>query len=192
MKNTWDDMSRKVEKKEIITKKYLENMTQKKYHSKLNKIKSSEYVGTLVCYMGATYLILNFTKIEDVLIQIFAVLTIFLLFALPVISLKSVRAVKNANIASKTYIEVLNDFGKRKIKFQKLQKLNVAFGLFLLLVGPSVMAAIKGKDLSQIPHFWTVIFPVAIVFFIGFSFWVLRSYDKILSETEEMLSDINS
>lgn len=192
LKNTWQAMSKRVEKQEFLTNQILEKMKREKYHSKLNKIGYSEYIGTMICYIGAAYLIMNFTKIDDILMQIFAITAIALLFILPVISLKSLRAVKNINIASKTYIQAIEDFAKRKTRFQRLQKLNVSIALFLMLVAIPVLSAIQGKDIAQVPYFWTLIFPISIIFFLVFAVWVLKSYNKILNETEKMLSDINN
>lgn len=192
MRNAWQEMSKRVEKQEFLTNQFLEKMTTEGYNSKLNKIGIPEYIGTVICYIGAVYLIINFTKIEDTLIGIFALIAILLLFILPIISLKSLRIMKNVNIPSKTYLETIEDFGKRKIRFQKLQKLNVSLGLFLMLVAIPILSAIQGKDIGQIPNFWTLILPISIAFFTVFAIWVLRSYNRMLNEMEKMLSDINS
>lgn len=192
MRNAWQEMSKRVEKQEFLTNQVFEKMTTERYNSKLNKIGISEYIGTIICYIGAAYLIMNFTKIDDIWMKVFALVAILLLFILPIISLKSLRVMKNINISSKNYLETIEDFGKRKIRFQKLQKLNVSMGLFLILVAIPVLSAIQGKDIGQIPHFWTLIFPISIAFFLVFAFLVLRSYNKILNETEKMLFDINN
>lgn len=192
LKNTWQEMSKRVEKQESLTNQILEKMMQQKYHSKLNKIGYSEYAGTMICYIGAAYLLMNFTKIDDILLQIFGIIAIALLFTLPVISLKSLRAVNNVNIGSKTYIQAIEDFAKRKTRFQRLQKLNVSLALFLMLVAIPVLSAIQGKDLAQVPYFWTLIFPISIIFFLVFAVWVLKSYNKLLNEAEKMLSDISN
>ncbi|MCH7400078.1 hypothetical protein MM236_18935 [Belliella sp. DSM 107340] len=192
MKNTWQSLSKRVEKQELQTNQILEKLKQEKYHSKLNKIGYSEYVGTIVCYIGAAYLTMNFTKVDSLTMQIFAIIAIVLLFVLPVISLKSLQAVRNVNIPSMAYIDAIEDFAHRKIKFQRLKKLNVSLGLFLMLVAVPVLSSIQGKAIAQVPHFWTLIFPVSIIFFLAFAMWVLKSYNKILKETEKILSDIHS
>lgn len=191
MKNMWKGLDKRVEKQEIMTSQLLERMMKQKYHSKLNKIGYSEYLGTIVCYIGATYLIMNFTRIADTLMQIFAIIAIALLFILPLISLKSLRTIKSINIPSETYLEAINTFTNQKIKFQKLQKLNVSLGLSLMLIAIPVLSAIQGTDLSQAPYFWTLIFPLVVLFFLTFAYWVLRFYNKVLNETEKILSDIN-
>lgn len=191
MKNLWEGMSKKVEKQELLTKNLLEKVTEQKYHSKLNKIRYSEMIGTIICYLGAVYLIMNFVKIDPLTEKIFAIIAIVLLLALPVISLRSLNRMQNLPISSKTYLDTLNDFGKRKMRFQKFQKLNVSLGLFLLIVAIPVLSAIKGVDLSETEHFWTLTFPISIIAFLGFAFWVFRSYKKSLEATEKLLSDIN-
>jgi hypothetical protein len=103
-----------------------------------------------------------------------------------------VRSIRNIDITSNTYLENINLFVRQKIKFQKLQKLNVALGLFFMLIVLPVLAAIQGKSLDQIPDFWTLIFPIFVSFFLVFAWWVLKSYNKVLSATEKMLTDINN
>lgn len=64
MKNLWKGMSAQVEKQELLTKNLIEKVTEQKYYSKLNKIRYSEIIGTIICYLGAIYLIMNFMKID--------------------------------------------------------------------------------------------------------------------------------
>ncbi|APU70126.1 MULTISPECIES: hypothetical protein [Flavobacteriaceae] len=192
MKNLWKGMSAQVEKQELLTKNLIEKVTEQKYYSKLNKIRYSEIIGTIICYLGAIYLIMNFMKIDPLAEKIFAVIAIGLLLTLPIISLSSLNGMQKVKISSKTYLDTLNDFGRRKIRFQKFQKLNVSLGLFLILVAIPVLSAIKGVDLSETEHFWTLTFPISIIAFLGFAFWVLRSYNKSLEATEKLLSEINN
>ncbi|HZH69381.1 MAG TPA: hypothetical protein VFD80_02915 [Flavobacteriaceae bacterium] len=84
------------------------------------------------------------------------------------------------------------EIARHNIRFRKLQQLNVSLGLTFMLIVIPVLSAIQGKDLSQTPYFWMLIFPISIAFFLAFAFWVLRSYKKIMDETEKMLSDIDN
>jgi hypothetical protein len=192
MKNTWGELSKRIDNQEILSKKVIAEITKDRYQSKVNKIHYSELLGTIICYIGASYILMNFTKIEDFMMQVFAITAVALLFILPVISLKSVRSMRDLDFASKTYFEVINQFINQKLKFHKLQKLNVAFGLFFMLIFLPVLASIQGKSLEQIPNFWTLVFPIYVLFFLGFSWWVLKSYNKVLDRMEKMLADINS
>ena len=60
MKNLLEGMSDRIEKQELLTKNLIENVTSEKYHSKLNKLRYSEIIGAIICYLGAIYLIMNF------------------------------------------------------------------------------------------------------------------------------------
>lgn len=192
MKNAWQEINVTNKKSTYLTNQFLEKMIDEKYNSKINKIGYSECISAVICFLAAIYLIINFDTIERPLIQIFALIAILLLFILPTISILSLRNLKKIDISSKTYLEAIEDFGKRKINFLKFQKLNISLGLFLIVIAIPVISAIKGKNIDQVQSFWTIIFPIAIVFFLIFALWVLKSYRNILNETKKMLSEINN
>ncbi|EOR95528.1 putative FtsX-related transmembrane transport protein [Arcticibacter svalbardensis MN12-7] len=73
----------------------------------------------------------------------------------------------------------------------EFQKLSVLFGLILMTMGMPVMMAILGADLSKVPDYWNLVFPVMLFFFFAFAWRVLKYYDKILEKAEDILSDLN-
>jgi len=192
LKNLWEGMSDRLQQQEQHTKKLLEEITEHKYQSKLRMVKTSETLGAVICFLGALYLILNFPKIEPLAEQIFAILAIVLLFSLPVISLMGLKAMQRLPVSSKTYLETVTSFRKSRVQFIRFQRLTVSFGLFLLVISIPVLASIKGIDLSTTEHFWTLTFPMGIVAFCVFAFWVLKSYTKSLKAAEQLLSEINN
>lgn len=192
LKKLWEGMNGKLQQQEQLTRNLLEEVTEHKYHSKLHKIKTSELIGSGICFLGAVFLILNFSKIEPLAEQIFAILAIVLLLSLPVISLMSLKAMQQMPVSTKTYLETLTGFRKSRIRFIKFQRLTVSLGLFLPVIAIPVLAAIKGIDLSETEHFWTLTFPIGIIAFLGFAFWVLRSYTKTLKAAEQLLSEIKN
>lgn len=191
MKLAWNDLSKKVEKQEILNQQMIEKMTKDQFQTNLKKIALPEYIGTIICYIGAAYLSVNVPKLDEPLIQVFGVISIALLLVLPIISLQSIRAMRKVNLAVHTYIEALQVFGKQKLRFQKLQKLNVSLGLFLMLIGVPVLLAIQGIYLNPTPLFWMLYFPLGVMFFLGFSYWVLKYYNRKLKATERMLAEVN-
>ena len=189
MKATWETLSKRIEKQEKLTNQMIEKMINQNYRSRLNKIAFPEYIGTVICYIGAAYLVINFTKIDTLLMQVFCIADILLLFILPIISLRSIRGIKNMHIATQGYSEAIREYATHSIRIQKIQKWSVAFGMFYILTSIPVLSSIQGKDISSVPKFWTVIFPLGMIFFTVFSIWVLRYYNKILKEAEEILSE---
>lgn len=191
MKLAWNDLSKRVEKREILNQQMIEKMTKDQYQSNIKKIALPEYIGTIICYLGAAYLSVNVPKLEEPLIQFFGVISIALLLILPIISLQSVRAMRNVNLAAQTYLETIQIFGQQKIKFQRLQKLNISLGMFLMVIGVPVLLSIQGVSLNPSPLFWMLYFPLGVVFFLGFSFWVLKYYNRKLKATEKLLAEVN-
>ncbi len=189
MKKMWQEMDVRMENQERTTGKLIEDIMRAKYKSRLNKIGYPEYAGFFVCYAASAYLSVNLPKLHDVTMQIFTAFDILLLLLLPIISLKSLRSMQNLDASSKTYTETIIDFAQRKAYFQKLQKLNIALSFFLLITLIPAVASILGKDLHEINHFWSIIFPSGVGLFLLFAFSVLRFYNKVLKSTENMLSE---
>ncbi|RNI31583.1 hypothetical protein [Rufibacter latericius] len=192
MQQAWLKLSLKVEQQEALATQLVEKTMHQSYHSTLNRIKYPEMVGTFVCYAAAGYVSVHLFKIEGQFMQLLAALTIVVLLVLPIISLSAVRAIKGVNISGATYVETIKTFAQQKIRFQRLQKINVLLGLVLFGVSLPVMAAIQGKDLNQIPYLYTVMLPVGVATFLAFAYWVLRAYNKTLAEMESLLTDIHN
>ncbi|MCG2616957.1 hypothetical protein LZZ85_21855 [Terrimonas sp. NA20] len=190
MKNAWNEMNNTPGRQSRLTTHLIDQMTQNNYRSKINKIGQFEYIGSIICYLAAAYLLANVATIQTEVIQFLAFIAIALLLVLPFISIRSLCAVKNINISSNSYLDTIKDFSTRKMRFQRLQKLNISLGFFLMLIILPVLASIRGKDISRIPYFWSLIFPLAVVFFLAFSVWTLRSYNRMLKQTENMLRSI--
>ncbi|MGE0931792.1 hypothetical protein [Peijinzhouia sedimentorum] len=192
MKTSWEQMNRKLAKQKSENIQLIERMTKHQYKSKLNKIGYSEYVGTLVCYVAAAYLSVNLPKMSDPIMQVFALISILLLFALPIISLKSVKGLSANMDVTISHLDLLKRFAIKKLRFRKLQKLNVSLALFLMVIIIPVLASIQGKALNDIANFWTIIFPIGVVFFLGFAYWVLRFYNKALAQMQEVLEELTA
>lgn len=191
MKLAWNDLSKRVEKQEILNQQMIEKMTKDQFQTNLKKIALPEFIGTIICYIGAAYLSVNVPMLEEPLFQFFGVISIALLLILPIISLQSVRAMRKVDLSAQTYLETIQVFGKQKLRFQKLQKLNVSLGMFLMVIGVPVLLAIQGKSLDPTPLFWMLYLPLGVMFFLGFSYWVLKYYNRTLKATEKMLFEIN-
>lgn len=100
--------------------------------------------------------------------QIFGPISIVLLFILPIISLQSLRAMKEVNVASKTYLETISAFAMQKMSFQKLQKLNVSLGMALMVIAIRYFQLYRAKILTK--H---LIFGHFFFRFLFYSFWYL-------------------
>ncbi len=192
MKAAWDALSKKVEKQEKLTQQMIEKMTEQKYQTRLNKISYPESIGTLISFLGAFYVIINFTKIDNMYLQACALIAIALLSILPIISLTSLHGMNNLNISTRSYSDTIKIYAHHKIRFQRLQQFSVLYGFFLMVVSLPISMDILGKDMSVFPNYWTVIFPVCTLVFLGFACWVIRYYNRTLNKAENILSEIDN
>ncbi len=191
MKAAWQALSEKVEKQEKPTHKMIEKMTEQKFRSGTNSIFYSEILGSIICFAAALFLIVNFHSIDQQVMQVFGAVCIGLLIALPVISLITLRQLRKVNVSLLSYAEAIQTFTLKKIRFQNFQKLNIALALFLMVLFLPVLMDILGKDISQTPYFWSMVFPLGVGFFIGFAIWVMKHYNNALRRAEEVLSELD-
>ncbi len=191
MKSAWENLNNRVEQQEILSKNLLEKIVEERNKAKMNKIRYSEYVGAIISYVGASYIIINFAKIDGLLLQACALLSVSLLFLMPVISFKTLREFKKIKISTLSYAEVLEMYALKRISFIKLQRINIFLGFFLMIMFLPVILAMNGKDINSISNLWTLIVPVSVLFFAAFSFFVLRWYSRILNEMKDLLQDLS-
>lgn len=139
-----------------------------------NKIRKGEMSGLMVTYGGAICLMVNFTDVSGFTMKLFMIVAILALVTLPIISLYLLKRLRKADPSQP------NNLLQHKMRFKKFQGLSVSIGLFMLLIMTPLLAAIKGKNIADDPYFWTVRFPLAVALFLGYAFWVHRSYKKAL------------
>lgn len=180
-------VNRSLEKQKKDTKEIRTEMTIKNYFSKTRKIGKFEFIGTLVCYVGASYLITNFEQIESPLMQLLDLICILLLLSIPVISQKSMKTMNTMKISETYRSEIHEVYTRKKLKFQKFQLLNVFLGFVLMVSILPVLAVIKGNELNSLDHFWTLVVPIGVLVFAGYSYTVLNFYNKTLNEAEKII-----
>jgi len=192
MKATWETLSKKIENQEKLSKQIIEKMMEQRYKSKLNRIACSEYIGTLICFIGAAFMIVNFNRLGQITMQVFGILSIAYLFIMPIISITIIKGLKRINISSMTYSETIQDYIQKKIRFQKFQKLNGPVGCAFMVVSFPVMLSMMGKSVADLPlYVWIIICPVMIILYFIFYRWVLIHYNRVLKEAEKELSELN-
>jgi len=191
LKNTWNKANSQVQKQHTVNPEMLEKISDQKLRSKMKKIIIPEIGGSIVCLAAAAFIGLSFGKLDTVLLQGAGILSILLLLLLPIISFLSTWKLGKTGNVSKPYAETLKAFAMQKIRFIRLQKLNVALS-YLLLVTIIVLLSklVSGKDLSDNKYFWLFSFTIGYVFLLFYSKWVEKYYRKTLRQAEELLSEL--
>jgi len=191
LKNDWESATSQASKQPVLTSKIIHQMTQKKYQSKIKKIKYPELIGAIVCILGLSFVAFNFNKLDTIFLKSVGVLTILLLLIMPVLSFLSLTQFNSAENFDKPYIEIIKQFANQKLRFLKYQKAN-AFLSYLLLVTVIILLPkfFYGKDISFSKSFWIFAFSFGYIFLLFFSKRVKKFYSNSLKQAEELLKEI--
>ncbi|PZX57713.1 hypothetical protein LV84_01842 [Algoriphagus ratkowskyi] len=191
MKSLWSDLSVQVEKQDRIQKELLLQITKQKFRDKLNSVRIPEILGSLVCVVYAMYLLSRFGDFELWYNQILALVTIFILIALPTASLLAIKGMQNVRIDAETPATILDKFTKSKIRFWKVQRYGVIFGsLVMVTILPPLAELSDNSEMIANPTFWMIYIPAGLVFMYLFSRWALKKYKGVIDSSEKILLKI--
>lgn len=192
LKSTWNKQSSDADQ-QLLTIQIIDKMTQKKYKSKINKIVYPEIIGSLVCLMAAVFIAINFYKLNTTFLQGVGVLAILLLLIVSINSFLSLKQLTLAGNANKPYAEALKTFALQKLRFYKLQKINITLS-YLLLVTIVILLSkfFSGKDITDSKYFWTFSITIGYLFLLFFSTFVTKFYRNTISQTEKFLQELQS
>lgn len=190
LKNTWNNANTQVQNQNLTTE-MLEKMNEKQYRSKMKKITLPEMIGSLVCLAAAVFIGFRFYKLDTIILQVAGVLGMLLLLLVPVLSLLSTYKLSLPGNVAQPYAATLKAFATQKIRFIKLQKINV-FLSYLLLVTILVLLPklFNGQDLSGNKYFWLFSFTLGYIFLMLYSKWVMKYYKTTLKQAEELLHEL--
>ncbi len=193
LKNTWKDIDNQLKKQQNLNPKMIDQMTKTKYYSSLKKIAYSEIIGVIICFAGAAYVVVNFSKLDTTFLQGVGIISILLLLTLSVISLISLRQFNMKENVNEPYAETLKVFAIKKIRFHKFQRINITLS-DLLLVATIILLSkfFSGKDITDSKYFWVFSFSFGYIFLLFYSKWVMKYYNKTLRQTEELLLELQS
>ncbi|MEO8795793.1 MAG: hypothetical protein ABI390_10020 [Daejeonella sp.] len=192
LKQDWNSMNTESAGSGKLTGEIINQMTQRKINSKINKIRTPEITGGLVCILGLVFIGYNFEKLDNTFLQSIALITILLLIVLPLFSFLSLKQFDTSEDAKdKPYVETIRQFAVQKLRFQKYQQVNI-FLCYLLLVGVVILLPkfFSGKDLSQSKTFWMFAFSFGYILLMVVSKWVKKYYAKNLNRAEELLNAV--
>jgi hypothetical protein len=192
MKALWSEMSVEIEKQKKLTDSLIIKMTKADYRNKINKILIPEAISAVVCFAAILFILINFQKLTLWYLLVCGIVSVLILFILPVLSIKAIRKIHSLNILDNTYKQSLLEYSKGKIQFVFVQKLSFYLGPILMLTILPVMGQlIGGKDFFKKIEVWylyAIIFP----FFYYFARWVFKSYNKITADAENILKELEA
>ncbi|WBL41623.1 hypothetical protein PBT90_12750 [Algoriphagus halophytocola] len=123
--------------------------------------------------------------------QIFALVAVFLMIALPVASLSAVKGMRNIRIDAEAPAKLLEKFSKSKVQFWKVQRYGIICGVILLICILPPLTELNGsEEIVYKPWFWGIYIPGGLVFLVLFSRWVLKKYRRVMDSSEVMLKEL--
>jgi hypothetical protein len=192
MKSLWADLSLQVEKQDKIQKELLLQITKQKFRNKMNNIRIPELPGSLVCVGYAMYLLSQFPNFELWYNQVFVLITILILIALPTASLSAIKGMRNLRIDADTPAMILDKFTKSKVRFWKVQRYGMIFGAILLITIIPPLTELNGSiEKIQNPLFWMIYIPGGLLFMYLLTRFVYKKYKGTIAASEKMLRDID-
>ncbi len=194
MQSIWSELSGQLEKQKKLTDKMIIMMTQDKFRSKINKIAYPELLGTIICFGSAILILMNLNKLDNWYNMISGIVSLLILIILPILSLTSINRMRKVEIATNNYKETLLSYAKRKKQFQTVTKWGYYLGFILMFtIMPITTKILNNKDLfSETKRVWPflIAIPLAIVFFIVFSKWVMKFYNKNINSAESLIKEL--
>lgn len=191
MKSLWADLSLQMEKQDKIQKEILLQITKQKFRNKMNGIRIPEILGSLVCVGYAMYFLSRFGDFELWYNQVFALIAILLMIALPAASLTAVKGMRNIRIDLEAPAKLLEKFSQSKIRFWKVQRYGMIFGAILMIsILPPLVELNGSEEIVNKPWFWGVYVPGGLIFMVLFSRWVLKKYRRVMDSSERMLKEL--
>lgn len=193
MRNEWQEMSKDLEKQQLLTDKLILDMTQEKYNNKLKSISIPETIGAVICILTAVYIVVSFNKLDAWYIQLSGLLTALFCIVLPIFSLKSILGMQKINMSTSNYKQTLESFAKSKKRFVLIQKISFYMSFILVIVSLPVAAKLlNGKDLFLESKVWLWYVPFGFLFVYLFSKWVFKQYKKTTNSAEKLLKELET
>ncbi len=192
MQAAWSQMSQELEKQKQLTDEIILKMTQQKYTSQWNKIFTGEKIGTVVCYAALIAILINFNKLDTIGLQITGILCVLILGVLPIISLKTIQAMKRVDVTTMSYKETMETYVREKKKFVNFQKLNIGLSfVFMILTVPVSAKLFNDENLFEtLDPKLGIAAPFMLALF-GLLIWgVTKWYKHILRNSENILKEI--
>lgn len=190
LKNDWAAVSQHALKLDNLTTKTIDQMTQTKYASTINKIKYPEWIGAIICVLSVVYILVNFGKLDTLLFQIIGAAAILLLLTMASIGFMSLRGLSLSGDLTRPHAVLIREFAIQKLKFQKLQRAN-AISAYLLLVAVVILLPklFYKKDIADAKYFFIFAMSFGYIFLLFFSKWVYSFYKKSIVQAEELLKE---
>ena len=193
MKVLWDQMTEKMEQKELLNEELILEMTQHRYQKKFDRIFLWEGMGSAVCFAMALFILLRIGQLDTWYLLLCGIVATSILIALPVSTLYTLKRLRNVDVDTSSVTDTLLTYHQRRNSFLWMQRLGILLSFLLSLVILPVSAKLMSqKDLLLEPQIEIGFVIGAMIFLALFARWgyrcyvgITRSAGKVLEELED-------
>lgn len=191
MQAAWTAMSSELEQQKKLTNELIMNMTQERYKNTWSLLWNAERLASLVCYGFLIFLLLKFALLDTVLLKVCGVLAAIIMAIIPVLSLRSIRNIKEVNLSTASVRETIATYTTQKQKFLSFQKFNVALSFVFMLVSvPVTIKILNGRNIfTDFGHKLWFVIPFMLLFFVGFFWLIYRWYKHMFQRSQKLIDE---
>lgn len=192
MQAAWQQMNQKLKQQKQLTDTLIMEMTTQKYRAKYQKLNMYETIGGVICYVFATYIFINFGKLDIWYLKLCGIAAIAVLTVLPILSLKAIKDLQNLPIAGSSQKGLLEEFTHRKRMFLLFQQINLGMSAVLMVVALPIFSKLfKNIDLftERTTLFWYV--PIGALALVLMFRWVFKCYRSINASAAKTLEELD-
>ncbi|MDB4291915.1 hypothetical protein N9954_00800 [Maribacter sp.] len=192
MQDVWSEMTEKIDEQKRLTDKLILNMTQEKIKNKISSIARYEFLGAIVCFLGALGILLNIGKLDTWYLLASGIVVLAYLIVIPMIVLRQIGQMKNIDLLKNSFKQSLIEFTDKRKRFLFWQRTAIFSNFFLMvLILPVSSKLLSGKDLFvEQSSVWAWYVILMLVFLIPFSLWGYRKYSRMTASMESLLLDL--
>ncbi len=192
LKNAWNELGEKSNPKTLSNRTGLK-FDSKPFRSKLSKVLIPEIIGGIICFFGASYIVLYFGRLDTFFLRSLGLVTVLLFLVLPIVSITLLFQMNKLGDLSRSYAETIKKFTKHEIRFKVFQKITIGLSFILLIATVVLLSKIlNGRHVLSDKYISAAIYAAGFLFTYFFSRWVWRYYVGSLNKASELLRDIDS
>jgi len=191
LKSTWQQLEKQSKEEGSFVQQKIRMAISRKYRAKLNRILFPKAIFSLACFYFALLFVVFFGSFDTLFLKTTSLFTILLLLVLPILSFYHLFKMYRLDQPGTVPTETMKNFTKQKIRFQKLQKLNLGLGFVLIIAVIVLSTKIYNEyDVTQSQYFWAITFSGSFLFVLIFYTWINKKYNNSIAEAEYLLNEL--
>lgn len=192
MQAAWTEMSGELAQQKKLTNELIMKMTQDRYRNTWSFLWNAERFASLVCYAFLIFLLVKFSLLDTLLLKVCGVLAAIIMAIIPILSLRSIKNIKEVNLSAATVKETISTYAAQKQKFLSFQKLNVALSFVFMIVSvPVTIKILNGRNLfTDFGNKLWVVIPFMLVFFIAIFWLIYKWYRHMFRQSQNLIDEV--